>query len=131
MRPGDRSLRIGVVEGDPGLRHFLERALLHLGHRVTLLNRAARLPDLVRPGAFDLLLLDPLPDGPGGCEVLEELYSKDVRTPAVLLATSLPSRSRSRWCMSARVTVLLKPFSLNELRAAVGAHRSFPAGPGE
>lgn len=114
-------VRILVVEDDPVVRHFVDAALTRRGHNVLLARSAAEAAALLLdfPDPPDVALLDVmLPD------VIGPIYSDHLRRqfPAIRIVfmTGWPDRPE-RAQAEARGVLLVKPFAVSVLLAAIGA----------
>ena len=125
MSPPRGSLRIGVVDQDPGVRRLLELALRYWGHRVEGCEQPTDVIEKVRSGTFDLLMIELQKGIPGGLEVLTRLHSSGLRIPAILLSSRFPERILRGRGVPANVSLLLKPFSLDHLERSIEEHRLY------
>jgi CheY-like chemotaxis protein len=113
------SLRLLVVEDDPGVRRLLRQLLLVDGHLVnTAADGKAGLQQF-RTGQFDLVLTDQSMPGLSGAQVAATIKSIAPSTPVVLLtgcgdATDLPGGAPPGVDL-----VLAKPLTLRVLRQAL------------
>ena len=113
--------RILLVDDEEGVRGFLMRGLVMDGHSVTVAtNGGEALDKLTANGGFDLVLTDirmPVMDG----IALALAAKRDFPKVVVLLMTGYADqRERARGLDAIVDGVLTKPFSLAELKAAVG-----------
>jgi two-component system, cell cycle response regulator CpdR len=114
--------RILIAEDEEGIRALVARALVQDGHAVTTANDGAEALDVLarEQGAFELLLTDirmPIMDG----IALALAAARDHPTVAILLMTGYADqRERARGLDAIVDGVLTKPFSLAELKAAIG-----------
>jgi two-component system, cell cycle response regulator CpdR len=114
--------RILIAEDDEPVRGFVKRALEMDGHAVVAeVDGAAALDRLVEErGAFDLLLSDirmPLMDG----IALALAVGRDFPQLPILLMTGFADQRERAHDLEAIIEdVVTKPFSLAEIRAAVG-----------
>jgi two-component system, cell cycle response regulator CpdR len=114
--------RILIAEDDEPVRGFVKRALEMDGHAVVAeADGAAALDRLVEErGAFDLLLSDirmPLMDG----IALALAVGRDFPQLPILLMTGFADQRERAHDLEAIIEdVVTKPFSLAEIRAAVG-----------
>ncbi len=113
--------RILIAEDEEGLRELVRRALASDGHEVaTAPDGAAALEALMRgPARFDLLLADikmPVMDG----IALALAAARDCPGLTILLMTGYADQRERAANLDALVhDVILKPFTLAEIRAAV------------
>ena len=110
-----------IAEDEEALRSLLARALVETGHAVTVAPDGAEALDALGRARFDLLLADikmPVMDG----IALALAAARDYPALVVMLMTGYADQ-RERACgLDALIhDVLTKPFTLAELRAAVGA----------
>jgi|SRR5579862_9310634 len=119
MAPRERPLSILVTDRSPAVRSLLARALAHFGHRVESCDDGARMLERARAERFDLFVLDAEAEPDGGRSLLLSLRAGGIAVAAVLTARRLPSRSASGWYTASQVRLVLKPFSLSDLKRAV------------
>jgi two-component system, cell cycle response regulator CpdR len=114
--------RILIAEDDEPVRGFVKRALEMDGHEVMAEPDGAAALDRLKEenGAFDLLLSDirmPLMDG----IALALAVGRDFPDLPILLMTGFADqRERAHDLQAIIEDVVTKPFSLAEIRAAVG-----------
>jgi two-component system copper resistance phosphate regulon response regulator CusR len=124
--------RILVVEDEPLVRAFLDRALCAEGYAVSATGELAEALRLAVTGDFALVLLDlGLPDGEG-FTVLEHLRAAGNRTPVIVLTCRNARRAAAECLDGGADDFVAKPFELSELTARIRArmrHRSGEAEP--
>lgn len=115
--------RLLVAEDDEAVRAFLEKAFELDGHEVLTAQDGAMALEVLAAegGAFDLLLTDiqmPVMDG----IALALSTVRDYPGLPILLMTGYANQRERAHGLDALVEdVIMKPFSLAEIRAAVGA----------
>jgi DNA-binding response OmpR family regulator len=110
-------MRILIAEDDKALGMFLSRGLEADGHRVRLAHDGAAAVEAFRQDLPDLTILDlnmPVKDGE---QVLEELRVMDADLPVLVLTARQEVDTRVRCLDLGADDLMLKPFSLHELRA--------------
>jgi len=112
-------LHILLIDDEPGIVSALEAFLSREGHRVTCAGSKREALLLAGEDAPQVVLTDlRLPDG-SGVEVLEELSSSSDPVVSVVM-TGFPTVGEVvRAVRAGAVDVLLKPFRLREVKAAV------------
>jgi DNA-binding response OmpR family regulator len=113
----DFAMRLLVAEDDRALGLFLSRGLEADGHRVRLAYDGAAALDAFRQELPDLTILDlnlPIKDGE---QVLGELRGIDADLPVLVLTARQEVDTRVRCLDLGADDLMLKPFSLHELRA--------------
>ncbi len=112
-----KSMRILIAEDDKALGMFLSRGLGSDGHRVRLVLDGGEAVAAFREDLPDLTILDlnlPVKDGE---QVLEELRALDPDLPVLILTGRQEIEIRVRCLDRGADDLMLKPFSLHELRA--------------
>lgn len=114
-----------LVEDDPDVRAFLERALQSLGYQVT---QAANVGDarriLARDGRLDLVLTDmTLGGGEGGLQLAEEIRMRRPQLPTVFITGHAVSHAS----LPAGSAVLQKPFSVAEMASILRSKLDVPS----
>jgi DNA-binding response OmpR family regulator len=110
-------MRLLIAEDDKALGMFLSRGLEADGHRIRLAHDGAAAVEAFRQDMPDLTILDlnmPVKDGE---QVLEELRVMDADLPVLVLTARQEVETRVRCLDLGADDLMLKPFSLHELRA--------------
>jgi len=110
-------MRILIAEDDRALGLFLSRGLEADGHRVRLTCDGAAAVEAFRQELPDLTILDlnlPIKDGE---QVLAEVRLLDVDIPVLVLTARPEVDTRVRCLDHGADDLMIKPFSLHELRA--------------
>ncbi len=116
---GRAMMRLLVAEDDKALGQFLRRGLETEGHRVRLASDGVAAIEAFREDLPDLTILDlnlPLLDGE---RVLSEIRAQDNDLPVLVLTGRQEIDTRVRCLDEGADDLMLKPFSLFELRARV------------
>jgi DNA-binding response OmpR family regulator len=110
-------MRLLIAEDDKALGLFLSRGLEADGHRVRIAYDGAAAVEAFRQDLPDLTILDlnlPIKDGE---QVLEELRVLDADLPVLVLTARQEIDTRVRCLDLGADDLMMKPFSLHELRA--------------
>ena len=110
-------MRLLIAEDDKALAMFLSRGLEADGHRVRLTYDGAAAVEAFRQERPDLTILDlnlPVKDGE---QALAELRGVDAELPVLVLTGRQEVDTRIRCLDLGADDLMLKPFSLHELRA--------------
>jgi DNA-binding response OmpR family regulator len=110
-------MRILIADDDKALGLFLRRGLEADGHRVRVAYDGAAAVEAFREEMPDLTILDlnlPIRDGE---QVLNELRAMDADLPVLVLTARQEIDTRVRCLDHGADDLMLKPFSLHELRA--------------
>jgi len=110
-------MRLLVAEDDRALGVFLSRGLEADGHRVRVAYDGAVAVEAFRQELPDLTILDlnlPIKDGE---QVLEEIRGVDADLPILILTARQEVDTRVRCLDRGADDLMVKPFSLHELRA--------------
>jgi DNA-binding response OmpR family regulator len=117
MRDRKAAMRLLIAEDDGALGLFLTRGLEADGHRVRLAHDGQQAVDAFRQEMPDLTILDlnlPVKDGE---QVLKELRAIEPDLPVLVLTARQEVDTRIRCLDLGADDLMLKPFSLHELRA--------------
>jgi PAS domain S-box-containing protein len=124
-----RDEHILVVDDEENLREALRRALQTNGYRVTVAasGREALEVYSARPDTFDLVLTDVMMPGINGVELVRAVRA--LRPAArILVATGMvPGERQAQLDALGIKWILPKPFTVEEVLAAVRAHLAAPA----
>ncbi|MGD0829382.1 MAG: response regulator transcription factor [Terracidiphilus sp.] len=110
-------MRLLIAEDDKALGLFLSRGLEADGHRVRLTSDGAAAVEAFRQEMPDLTILDlnmPIKDGE---QVLAEVRAMDSDLPVLVLTARQEVDTRVRCLDLGADDLMIKPFSLHELRA--------------
>jgi DNA-binding response OmpR family regulator len=111
------AMRLLIAEDDKALGLFLSRGLEADGHRVRVVYDGGAAVEVFRQEMPDLTILDlnmPVKDGE---QVLKELRAVDSDLPVLVLTARQEVDTRVRCLDLGADDMMLKPFSLHELRA--------------
>ncbi len=125
LAPGPRQTWVLVVDDEPEILELIRQALTPLGYKVILAEGSAGIEQLLLDYEFDLVLCDLKMPGRNGREVLQMIESEH---PALsrrfILMTGNLSEEEAPTNEHGRVPLLLKPFTLEQLRWQVTHHLS-------
>lgn len=110
-------MRLLIAEDDKALGLFLSRGLEADGHRVRLAHDGGTAVEAFRQDLPDLTILDlnmPVKDGE---QVLDEVRMVDADLPVLVLTARQEVDTRIRCLDHGADDLMIKPFSLHELRA--------------
>lgn len=110
-------MRVLIADDDKALGLFLKRGMESDGHRVCVVCDGAAAVEAFRAGTPDLTILDlnmPMKDGE---QVLDEIRAMDADLPVLVLTARQEVETRVHCLDHGADDLMLKPFSLNELRA--------------
>ncbi len=110
-------MRLLIAEDDKALGLFLSRGLEADGHRVRLAHDGGTAVEAFRQDLPDLTILDlnmPVKDGE---QVLDEVRLVDADLPVMVLTARQEVDTRVRCLDHGADDLMIKPFSLHELRA--------------
>jgi DNA-binding response OmpR family regulator len=111
------NMRLLIAEDDRALGFFLSRGLEADGHRVRLAHDGGTAVEAFCQDLPDLTILDlnmPVKDG---VQVLEEVRAVDADLPVLVLTARQELDTRVRCLDRGADDLMIKPFSLHELRA--------------
>lgn len=114
--------RVLVAEDDADVRGVVRRVLARLGHEVHDVDDGTAALGLLDAMPFDLVITDVYMETVDGIELLERMRQQGLDVPVVVMSGGgFKSRQYvlriAESCGAA--AVLEKPFTLNELRAAI------------
>jgi len=121
------SSRILLVEDEPRIATFVDRALTSHGFIVDRAEGVRRAAELVRSRRYCLVVLDlMLPDGDGRV-LLEQMLGRHPGLRVLVLSAQDDVDTRVRCLALGAVDFLAKPFSLKELVARIEARLRTPS----
>lgn len=114
-------MQLLLVEDDRPLRRFLKKAFREEGYAVDEAESGDRALDRALSRDYDCIVLDLMLPQRDGLSVVEELRSRSVTTPVLLLTVRDELPLRVRGLEAGADDYLTKPFDLPELLARVHA----------
>lgn len=118
--------RIAVIDDDADFRQFMSDALGDCGWEVMPCAEALAAYDLLRAATPDLIVLDLRIDGHfAGWDILTflQLHPTLHRVPVILCTAAVDeAQRRADWLRDHGVTVLTKPFDLDDLYGLINHH---------
>jgi two-component system OmpR family response regulator len=120
-KPEDDNLRLLITEDDPALAEALQFSLRQAGYAVDCVDNGALADLTLKDHVFDLLILDLGLPKLDGFEVLRRLRSRDAQLPVLILSGRETPDAKVHGLDLGADDYLVKPFSLDELRARVRA----------
>lgn len=123
---GEGVTRILVIDDEPGVLRFVERALRSAGYQVDTASNGPQGLALAGARDYDLVTLDLLLPGLGGMAVLSALLEQDPAMRVLVLSAVGDIGERVRSLDHGAVDFLGKPFAMAELLARVRARIADP-----
>jgi two-component system alkaline phosphatase synthesis response regulator PhoP len=114
--------RILVVEDEPAVARGVRDALGFNGYSAEWASDGLAGYRLARTHGFDLIVLDLMLPGLDGLELLRRLRNDGVTVPVLILTAKCQEGDRVRGLDLGADDYIVKPFSVRELVARVGAH---------
>lgn len=114
-------MRLLVVEDNQRLRNSIKLSLEETGYVVDAASDGLEGQELAELTAYDAIVLDIMLPKRDGLEVCRNLRQQRLRTPIILLTARDTVDDRVRGLDSGADDYLIKPFSLDELRARLRA----------
>jgi PAS domain S-box-containing protein len=111
--------RILVVDDERGIREGCRKALSSEGHQVETAEDGAAALQMVRSGAFDLLLVDVKMPGLGGISLVQRVQEIDPAIMCVMITGYATLETAIEATKSGAYDFLPKPFTPDELAAKV------------
>src|ERR1700682_6191080 len=115
------SARILLVEDEPGIVDFVRRGLEAEGFAVESALDGTEGERLALSGSFDAIVLDLMLPGRSGLGILASLRRAKPSVPVIVLTARGEVEDRVGGLDAGAVDYLIKPFSLAELGAGLGA----------
>ncbi len=115
------TMKILVVEDDPGIASLISRALESDGYQVSVEHRGDTGLDRAKSEAFDLIILDVMLPGKNGFEFAQEFRWSKRLTPILMLTARDEIKDRVKGLDAGADDYLPKPFDVSELLARTRA----------
>lgn len=114
-------MRILVVEDDDKIASFLVKGLKQSGYAVDRCADGERAFGLAQSVAYDVAIVDLMLPKLDGLTLIQQLRSKNVRVPVLILSARASVDDRVRGLQAGSDDYLTKPFAFSELLARVQA----------
>ena len=108
-----------VVDDEPGMRNFLERALVKEGAHVEVADSVESAEAVRERCHFDLIIMDIRLPGKNGVEWVESLRSQGCCTDVIFMTAFAELNTAIQALRTGAVDFLLKPFRLEQMVASV------------
>jgi len=112
-------IRILLVDDESAIRRALRPPLVELGFQVAEASRGEEALQLMRAGAFDVVLLDVNMPGIGGIETLRRMRALAPRLPILMLTVRDAEEEKVEALELGADDYVTKPFSTRELIARI------------
>jgi DNA-binding NtrC family response regulator len=116
---GDQPCRILVVDDEPAIRRLNSDLLMEAGYEVDAVANGVLAWDTLNRNHYDLLITDNLMPKMSGVELLEKLHACRRFLPVIMATGTLPAEEIKCQAWFRIATVLLKPYTLQELLETV------------
>jgi DNA-binding response OmpR family regulator len=127
MNTSKSPLRALIADGDRPVRQLIRSALERLGHQGDECDCPVALYEKVESGTYPLLILDSQLGGVDGLRILSSLRTNKIGIPAIYMTRKLPLKAEVTWCLTTRILVLLKPFTIAQMIQAIRGMAATPA----
>ncbi len=114
-------MRILVADDDRRLTSIVKRGLMEEAYAVDVAYDGEESGYLAEVNPYDLIILDVMMPKKDGIEVCQELRTKSINTPILMLTAKDAVEDRVRGLDAGADDYLVKPFAFNELLARVRA----------
>ena len=119
-------MRILVIEDEPGIADFVQRALRAQGHAVAVASDGLEGERQALATDVDLVILDRRLPGRDGLEVLRGVRAGKPDLPVIMLTALAEIADKVGGLDAGATDYVTKPFSVEELLARVRAHLRMP-----
>ena len=116
----DKTASILVIDDEPGMRNFLERALVKQGAYVEVADSVEQAQALRERCHFDLMIMDIRLPGENSVEWLESLREQGCTTDVIFMTAFAELDMAIQALRTGAMDFILKPFRLEQMNAAVG-----------
>ena len=111
--------RILVVEDDPAMRRINTEMLTYSGYQVDAAEDGSAAWDALQLNNYDLLITDNNMPKVTGVELLQKILTANLTLPIIMATGNLPEEEFTRYPWLQPNIILLKPYTFDELLAAV------------
>jgi DNA-binding response OmpR family regulator len=114
-------MKILIVEDDAHILSFLTRGFSEDGYVVESSLEGEEGEYMACMNAYDIIILDWMLPGKNGLEILQNLRTKQIKTPVIMLTARGETEDKVAALTAGADDYLAKPFAYEELLARVGA----------
>ncbi len=124
-------MRVLIVEDDKTIVSFIQKAMKEDGYVTDVASDGEDAEHMAGADAYDVMILDLMLPKKDGLDILKSIREKGIRTPVLILSARGLVDDRVKGLNAGADDYLPKPFSIDELRARLGAllRRSSAAAP--
>ena len=115
----DQPYRILVVDDEPAIRRLNSDLLMEAGYEADAVADGVMAWDNLKRNHYDLLITDNLMPKMSGVELLEKLHACHRSVPVIMATGTIPAEEIKCQPWFRIATVLLKPYSMQDLLEAV------------
>jgi CheY-like chemotaxis protein len=108
-----------VADDEPEIRKLNTAVLIDAGYIVNAAEDGLMAWEAIQHNYYDLLITDNEMPWMTGIKLLEKLYRNHINLPVIMATGTMPQAEFSLQPWFSDITVLLKPYPLNQLLAAV------------
>ena len=119
MKNGNKTVRILIVDDDPGQRSLLNSFLKSQHFETVTADSGEHALELLRGGKFDMMISDVRMPGLSGLETLRLARKEHATLPVLLVTAFTDVRDAVAAMRDGAVNYLAKPIDLDELLASV------------
>ena len=113
-------MKILIVEDDAHILSFLTRGFNEDGYLVESSMEGEEGEYMACMNAYDIIILDWMLPGKNGLEILQNLRTKQIKTPVIMLTARGETGDKVAALTAGADDYLAKPFAYEELLARVG-----------
>ncbi|MDI6756524.1 MAG: response regulator [Endomicrobiia bacterium] len=112
--------KIFVVDDEPGIVKFMEKALVKNGYQVSASTDPRRALEDIAREPYDVIITDLRMPQMSGIELLEKVKSSGVSAEVVVVTAHATTDTAIECLRKGAADYLIKPFEINEMLATVG-----------
>jgi two-component system NtrC family sensor kinase len=116
---GSHAVRALVVDDEASVRSFCRSVLERMGFAVTVCESGTEALQLLDGESFDLLLIDLRMPNISGADVLQRIRWRSAELAIIVITGHASVEETARTTLLGAQGILLKPFTIDELRAVV------------
>jgi DNA-binding response OmpR family regulator len=124
--PSGRTMRILLIEDEPGIARFISQGLKETGYEVDVCGDGVEGEQRAIAGAYDTIILDIMLPGLDGLDLLTSIREREIVTPVLLLTARNSVEDRVKGLDQGADDYLVKPFAFSELLARLRALQRRP-----
>lgn len=115
-----KTMRILIVDDDPDICIMIRMMLQYKGYDVTVMDNPGNVPEVLRSGGIDLILMDMLMSGFNGIDICKSVKKEEDISDIPIIMMSAHNEAEFLCLEAGADDFISKPFELKDLLEKIG-----------